>query len=183
MGVIAAHIFCNPIFFGSTCFVFVLLELGFPGAWGIALCLVCTALLSGAGACALYRWCFYRPAVRGLGLLVSGVTFVGMVTMPSFLDLARAWLGATPAVGAMQFSVWISETLVFMGLLGAILMFSALALEIPVRWAIANTCVVDDGVLRALRWIATLLVLVAGNVVLREEAWARLKTLCEGFLV
>ena len=183
MSIIATHIFGDPIVFATTCLLCVLLSLGFTGAWGIVVCLGCVALASGAGACALYRWCFARPAVRGFGVLVSAWTLVGMVSMPSFLKLVRLLLAAVTPLGVTPVSAWLGEVFIFIGVLVAVLMFSVLALELPLRWALADTRVIDDGVLRALRWIATLLVMVAGHVVVQEEALVRLKSLCARMMV
>jgi hypothetical protein len=176
MGLLAVAAVVGPVFLAACSLFLVGVAANSQGAFFASFLFLFVSLASGAGLSLLYRWCFARPATAGGALLCSCAVGVWLLSEPllllSFAELIRGDFGSQGV-----FLQVLVETGLFVALVCAVVMAGALVIELPFRFLAPQQPFLDDGCFRALRWIGSVVVVVIGSVLIREEGLSRLGAL------
>lgn len=160
-------------------FVVVALML-FGGGSSLAAVVMCTVvvasapLVAGCFASTLYRWCLPSASGRLVMNAAGLLTVLALLSDGQVLsDLARA-SSAPLSVTSIGKTLSVAS---FVGILSAsVVMLAVLILEVPTRWFMGREDSTQwEGILCALRLIATVAVLVVGWGMIDEFARARLR--------
>lgn len=138
--------------------------------------LVALQLSAALGVCALYKWCFVRPATRSASLLASLIVSVYVLSDPTLLPLlVKALLSNTYSLNMREVLITVSvEGLFLVGVAVVSCMLGVLLFELPIRWFQGDRQLVYDGLGRALRGIGVIALLLIGSSLFRTEGAFRL---------
>lgn len=179
MGLLAVAALAGPLVFAASSFFLVGAGSNPRGACIVGLLILFLTLLSGAGLSMVYRWCFSRPAVAGGALLCSCAVWVWLLSEPVVLSYFAALMRGSLVPDVMTgglVNVFV-EAALFVGLVCAVVMSGALLIELPFRFLAPQQQVLDEGFFRGVRWIASVVVTVAGSVAICDEGLGRLSAL------